>query len=165
MESKRGRIFDGKRISGCRERLKEKGLEKWFKRDNLVILVLSGILLVIIALPMEKNDRKDSVRQEENPVQTPQPASESKNPVEEDWEKFTGEEYAAWLEQRLTEVLGQVAGVGDVSVMITLKSSRELVVEREEKISRSSTNESDTLGGSRVISQVESGESVVYSSE
>ena len=32
----------------------DKGLQKWFRRDNLVILVLSGILLVIIALPSKK---------------------------------------------------------------------------------------------------------------
>ena len=166
MESKWNSFLAGKRLNGWKQRWKDKGLEKWLKRDNLIILVLSGILLVIIALPMEKDGKKDNVIQNENgtPVGVPQPTSEAKEEMDEDWEKFSEEEYSVWLEQRLTEALGQVAGVGEVRVMITLKSSRELVVEREESVSRSSTNESDSQGGSRTISQVETGESVVYSS-
>ena len=162
-------LLNGKHLSEWKQRLKDRGLEKWLKRDNLIILVLSGILLFIIAMPMEKDEKKDekkdNVIQSENPVETPRPTDTVKDEVGDDWEKFSEEEYSVWLEQRLTEVLGQVAGVGEVRVMITLKSSRELVVEREKSISRSSTNESDSHGGSRAISQVESGESVIYSSE
>ena len=36
----------------------DKGLTKWFQRDNLIILVLAGILLVIIALPTRTAQRK-----------------------------------------------------------------------------------------------------------
>ena len=165
MESKWNNLLDGKRLSGLRQKLKDRGLEKWLKRDNLIILVLSGILLFIIAMPMEKDKKKDNVIQNENPVETPRPTDTAKDETGDDWEKFSEEEYSVWLERRLTEVLGQVAGVGQVRVMITLKSSRELVVEREESISRSSTNESDSLGGSRVVSQMETGENVIYRSE
>ena len=169
MESKWSEFVNGKRLSGWRQRLKDKGHEKWLKRDNLIILVLSGILLIIIALPAEKDEKKDNVIQSQNPVETPHPSGETKEELKEnageDWGKFSEEEYSVWLEQRLTEALGQVAGVGEVRVMITLKSSRELVVEREESVSRSSTSESDSQGGSRVISQVESSENVIYSSE
>ncbi len=38
----------------------DKGLQKWFRRDNFLILVLTGILLVIIALPTKKEEQKDS---------------------------------------------------------------------------------------------------------
>ena len=155
----------GERLSGWRQRLKDKGLEKWLKRDNLIILILSGILLVIIALPSEKGGGKESETKEKTPVQTAQPAGEVKEETGEEWEKLSGEEYSAWLERRLAEVLKKVDGVGEVQVMITLKSSRELVVEREESISQSATNENDSQGGNRVISQTQIGESVVYSSE
>ena len=165
MESKWSKFMDGERFSGWKQRLKDKGLEKWLKRDNLIILVLSGILLIIIAMPSEKGDSKDSKTQENTPVQTSQPAGGIQEETGEDWEKLSEEEYSAWLERRLAEVLRKVDGVGEVQVMITLKSSRELVVEREESISRSATNESDSQGGSRVISQTQMGESVVYSSE
>ena len=46
-----------------------------------------------------------------------------------------------------------------------LKSSRELVVEKEQPVSRSSTSESDSQGGNRNISQVDSRESTVYRTE
>lgn len=169
MAGRSSSLLNGKNLSDWKQRLKDRGLEKWLKRDNLIILVLSGILLFIIGMPMEKDEKKDekkdNVIQNENPVGTPQPTDDIKDKTGDDWEKFSEEEYSVWLEQRLTEVLGQVAGVGEVRVMITLKSSRELVVEREESISRSSTKESDSQGGSRVISQVETGENVIYSSE
>lgn len=167
MESKGSKGFAGKRLADWKQWLKGKGLEKWLKRDNLIILVLSGVLLIIIALPMEKGGGESSTDGEGNLFQLPQTAdgTEPEETAGNEWENFTEEGYSVWLEERLTEALSQVAGVGRVRVMITLKSSRELVVEREESVSRSSTNESDTQGGSRVISQVETGESVVYSSE
>lgn len=167
MESKQEKGMSGKRLAGRKQWLKDKGLEKWLKRDNLIILVLSGVLLIIIALPMDKSGGESSADGGENLFQLSQTSekTEAEESVGEEWENLTEEEYSARLEQRLTEALSQVAGVGRVRVMITLKSSRELVVEREESVSRSATNESDTQGGSRVISQVEMGESVVYSSE
>ena len=165
MENKRSNLLNGKHLNGLKQRWKDRGFEKWLKKDNLIILVLSGILLIIIALPTEKDSKKDNEIQSENPVETPQPSGEVGEETWEDWVKFSEEEYSFWLEQRLTEALREVAGVGEVRVMITLKSSRELVVDREEVISHSSTKESDSQGGSRVISQMEMGESVVYSSE
>ena len=30
------------------------GMAKWLKKDNLLILLLAGVLLVVIALPTEK---------------------------------------------------------------------------------------------------------------
>ena len=32
----------------------EKGIKNWFRKDNLIVLVLAGILLVIIALPTKE---------------------------------------------------------------------------------------------------------------
>ena len=43
-----------------RQWVKDKGLEKWFRRDNLIVLVLAGILLFIVALPVkDKSDDKN----------------------------------------------------------------------------------------------------------
>lgn len=75
------------------------------------------------------------------------------------------ENYAAYLEERLIQLLSRMDGVGRVEVMITLKSSRELVVEKEQPVSRSSTNENDSQGGTRSVSQVDSEENTVYRTE
>ena len=149
---------------------KGKGFEKWFRRDNLIILVLSGVLLFIIALPMEKKN-EDVKEGGENGFMNGLTFSEQdsdgtagQESVSETTQEMTDAEYAAWLEMRLTEALSQVEGMGKVQVMITLSASRELVVEREQAVSRSATNETDSQGGSRVVSQVETGDVVVYSS-
>lgn len=140
----------------------EKGLEKWFRKDNLIILVLTGILLVIIALPTEKGGKGEST--EIHPAEETNPSLEEPvgQEVLEISQQDTDEMYATCLEERLTQILGRMAGVGEVEVMITLKSSRELVVEKEQPVSRSSTNESDSLGGSRTVSEVDSSENTVY---
>ena len=150
-----------------RQWIKDKGLEKWFRRDNLIILVLSGILLFIIALPMDNKNKENSADMGENTsvgLEIPGMTSGSQE-AQENSQDMTDAVYAAWLEQRLTEALSQVAGVGKVRVMITLSSSSELVIEREKPVTRSTTNEADSQGGTRVINQVETGDLVVYHSE
>lgn len=151
--------------------LMDKKLEKWFRRDNLIILVLSGVLLFIIAMPMDsrKTDKGagtgDSMQ---GGLELFETSSENRSDQENAQEfalGMTDKEYTVWLEQRLTDALSQVAEVGEVQVMITLCSSRELVIEREQPMTRSATNEADSQGGSRVVNQVETGDSVVYRSE
>lgn len=77
----------------------------------------------------------------------------------------TAEDYAKELEQRLTKILSEMADVGRVEVMITLKSSRELVVEKETPVSRSATTETDAQGGSRTVNTSEMEENVIYSTD
>jgi len=121
---------------------------KWFRRDNLLILILSGVLLFIIVLPTEQKSENESKEQLEQTVQ--QPVTET-------------EDFVSSLERRLEELLEEMSGVGKVKVMITLKSSEERIVEKDEPVSRSNTNENDSAGGSRMVTQMETGSSTVYS--
>lgn len=163
-------LSSGKKGWNWKQWCKEKGIEKWFQRDNLIILVLSGVLLFIIAMPMEKKNGDGKEGGEDDYLKgitfsgLDSDSTASPESVPEAAREMTDAEYAAWLEMRLTEALSQVEGMGKVQVMITLSASRELVVEREQAVSRSATNETDSQGGSRVISQVETGDAVVYSS-
>ncbi len=138
--------------------------KKWFRRDNLIVLVLSGVLLFIIALPIEEHDAKAQETQAkvgianrdgEAALQTGDIAVLSQA-VETD--------FASKLEEELEELLAEMAGVGKVKVMITLKSSEERIVEKDEPMSRSNTSENDSAGGSRTIAQMDSAESTVYRS-
>lgn len=154
-----------------RQWVKDKGLEKWFRRDNLIVLVLAGILLFIIALPVkdkngEENDKdKNAAEQTSLPHETFNAAEGSEAVAR--MSKMTGsdEDYVAYLEKRLTDSLSQMSNVGKVKVMITLKVSEELVVEKDSSISRSVTDENDAQGGSRSINEMTSGENTVYSTE
>lgn len=138
---------------------KEKDFKKWFRKDNLIVLILTGVLLFIIALPAR--DSKEA--------ETENSRTEGKNTAEELLQDSSemevpdsGEEYARQLEQQLREILTRMEGVGQVRVMITLKSSRELVVEKEQPYLRSSTTENDAQGGSRTVHQFETEENTVY---
>ena len=146
--------------------IKKKGLEKYFRRDNLLILVLAGILLFIIALPTSDGEKADSGMKEKTKalsgetLQTGDGQTPGINPG-----TGTDEDYAAAMEQRLTEALAEMAGVGKVRVMITLKSSRGLVVEKEEQMEQSSVKETDSQGGSRISDQASREETVVRSTD
>ena len=146
--------------------IKKKGLEKYFRRDNLLILVLAGILLFIIALPTSDGEKADSGMKEKTKalsgetLQTVDGQTPGINPG-----TGTDEDYAAAMEQRLTEALADMAGVGKVRVMITLKSSRGLVVEKEEQMEQSSVKETDSQGGSRISDQASREETVVRSTD
>lgn len=132
--------------------------KKWFKKDNLVVLILVGVLLVIIALPAKDGREAEDIRTEGGSPAAETPDSYGGITDGTD----SGEEYARQLEQRLRETLSQMEGVGKVRVMITLQSSQELVVEKEQPYQRSSTNENDSQGGNRSVNQLETGENTVY---
>ena len=137
------------------------GMAKWLKKDNLLILLLAGVLLVVIALPTEKSspgERTDTgltAGNQESAVQSIMQADSG----------FSGaEEYAAYLESRLEDTLSQISGVGAVQVMITLNATQELVLEKDQQTQSSSTTEEDSQGGNRTSHQISRSEDTVYHS-
>ena len=131
--------------------------QKWFKKDNLLILILSGVLLFVIALPTGKNS--DMTEKNKSSGKTDTAYEEQAAGATEE---FSETEYVAGLEKRLEQLIGSMEGVGTVQVMITLRSSKELVVEKDTPNSHSSTSEEDAAGGSRLITEWESREETVY---
>lgn len=146
--------------------LEDERIKKLFSRENLLVLVLAGILLFIIALPSGETGRKaeDTAEGKEENLKLSGTEREGENTFKTA-EEEAGLSYVADMERRLTEVLEEMAEVGKVRVMITLKSSGELVVEKEMPVSRSMTTETDAQGGSRTVNTSQVGESVVYSTE
>ena len=126
----------------------DRGLQKWFRKDNFIVVILMGILLVIIALPTDDGAQKGEEGGKSDIQLFPGTVTDSgKEGSDMSGEGSSEENYAAYLEERLIQLLSRMDGVGRVEVMITLKSSRELVVEKEQPVSRSSTNENDSQGG------------------
>ncbi|WP_338551840.1 stage III sporulation protein AG [Paenibacillus sp. KS-LC4] len=58
------------------------------------------------------------------------------------------------LEARLKEILEKIVGVGEVDVLVTIDSTEEIVVERNEKETQSVTDENDKSGGKRHITAI-----------
>lgn len=131
---------------------------KWFRRDNLLILVLLGVLLFIIALPVKKEtpatSAVDSMEQSKdgNVVQDRIRTADTENT----------EEYTAYLEEKLKKMLESIGELGEVEVMITLESSEERIVEKDMTAERSNTEEQDSAGGTRTISSSNTGYQTVY---
>lgn len=116
-------------------------------RDKLVLLVLTGILLLVVAWPVSGDHKTKSSEQEAGQSSASAQATD---------------DYALVMEQRLTAILENVDGAGKVQVMITLKSTAEQVVEKDEAYSESrSTSGSDTAV---VSDSIDRSESTVYNS-
>lgn len=94
-----------------------------FKDKNTwLILGIFGVLLLVIAMPVEKAQKKDS-----RMTQT-QPAAEDET-AESGQER--ADDSIAELESRLEETLSLIDGAGQVRVMITMKDTGEKVVEKD----------------------------------
>lgn len=98
------------------------------KKNQLVILLLFGILLVVIAMPTEKKEEKKA---EEN--------GKAEENFDESYERNT--------ERRLERILKEAVGVGNVKVMITYKASSEKVVEKDREENGETTIYDSVSGG------------------
>lgn len=70
-------------------------------------------------------------------------------------------QYEEELENKLKEMLSKIKGVGEVSVMINLDSTQEMVVEKNVQTQESTTEERDREGGNRQIKDQQRNEQVV----
>ena len=151
------------------------GLEppKWFRRDNLLILVLLGVLLFVVTLPVKKEDPAATdtgmeITEQYNAgilTSSGQQNVAQQDTVDVGTQAVTAgstEEYAAYLEEKLKKMLESVRGVGEVEVMITLESSEERIVEKDMTAERSQTEEQDSAGGTRTVSSSNTGYQTVY---
>jgi len=120
--------------------------KKWFSRDNLLLLVLLGVLLFVIALPVKKEDSGKG-QEKENAAAMLEEVPASTQTVA----AGSTEEYAVYLEEKLKKMLEAVQGLGEVEVMVTLESSEEKIVEKDMTAERSNTEEQDAAGGARMV--------------
>lgn len=120
---------------------------KNLKKDQICILFLIGILLMVISIPTKKkeNGTKESGRTEVD--------------VETQNDEYA---YAEQLERQLETILEEMEGVGSVSVMITLQSSAEHIVEKDIKEEKEELAETDRQGGSRDTSNTVREEETIY---
>lgn len=147
------------------------------RKDNLIIIVLTGILMLVIAWPIESEKEKVSSeyklwdKGKSNIYQNNKDTVEStldeevflNEGIATDSGIFREEYIISNLEERLEEILSSVQGVGRVKVMITLSSSGEKIVEKDIPLERNSIVENDSTGGNRSTNEMYSQEETVYS--
>ena len=120
--------------------------EKKLKRSDWLILVLAGILILIIALPTDTEEKKQAEKSKEN-------ISKENNTMEASKDE---------IELKLEDILEKIDGAGDVKVMITYQDSGTQVVEKDKNTSENSLEESDSTGGVRSTKEQQLQESTVY---
>lgn len=143
------------------------------KKENFVVLLLIGILLLVVAWPVSgektsEREIKSGITDSEKDILDLAPASSGS--AEEAEGKLTEADrkmlqYAAQMEETLEELLSTMEGAGLVKVMITLKTSGETVIEKDSSVERSGTTEVDSEGGSRNATEITDREETVYSQQ
>ena len=132
-----------------------RGKFKNMKTEAWILLLLSGILLFVIALPTEKKEER---RPEEA---LPVPESEIYGTDASGTEAYVRE-----LEKRVEKLLSFVDGAGETTVLLTVESSGESVLQTDQSLEQRSTSETDSEGGvgsSQELSQ--SSQTVLFGSE
>ena len=142
--------------------------EKYFKKDadgdrdhkrkieNLVVFVILIIvtLIVINQIWNGQEEGKQSMQNEE--------VDDKVLASQEITENIVFDSSSTDLESNLETILGNIEGVGKVKVLITYSESSQTVPMFNEDTSISATEETDTNGGSRKISQENTKKEVIY---
>ena len=130
------------------QKLKQMKMETW------ILLLLSGILLLVIALPVEKKEETIS----KSRAQQETAAGNGVTGGQTDTEA-----YAKQVEKRVEEILGSIDGAGKADVMITLESGGETILQTDRSEELNSMKETDSAGGSRLSEEKNtSSQTVLY---
>lgn len=163
--------------------IRKESIVKFLKnKNNLLIIVLLGVLLMVIAIPVDTagtGGKSASGRNDNSSYQTKNTgtgyqaggtaaytaAGDGTAGYDETagtgyvWEQ---EQYINEMEAKAESLLSGVNGAGQVKVMITLRASSEQVVEKDMPVTRSQTSEQDSQGGSRMVSEFVTEDATVY---
>ncbi len=128
--------------------IKEIGLPK------IITLVAVGIFLLVLSVP-GLFDMDSGSKSTQTGVQSTVRVG--------DTNLSSNDAYVQSQEQKLEQLLKKVDGVGEVEVMLTLKSSKEQVALKDTNNSQISNSETDSSGGSRISSDTNKTEETVMS--
>lgn len=142
------------KIKALVEKQKEKGSKR--NIENLVVFLVILIVTIIAINTIWKDDNK--VKKEETIEDSKILATkvDSKTDMEINQQEF---------EQKLESILAKIDGVGKVSVLVTYSQTSEVVAMYNENQKQSSTEEADTDGGTRKITEVDNSKEIIYKDE
>lgn len=130
------------------------------KKENMIVIILTGILLFIIAMPVKENKINKSVLMDSKSDTMDEKQGTLQSETAETEEQLI--RYADYLEKRLEETLSMMEKVGKVEVMVTVSASRKDIVEKDRSTVRSNTAETDSEGGTRQVTNTENSETTLF---
>lgn len=120
-------------------------------KEKITIVVLIGVLLLIIALP--QSGSFDDAQSDKTGANVSETGTQT---------GLEGRDYEEYIEKKLINALSLVDGVGEVRVAVTIKTTGENVLAKDQEYSSSSLNESDNGGGVRKQDSESRKESYIY---
>lgn len=171
--------------------IRKESIVKFLKnKNNLLVIVLLGVLLMVIAIPVDTagtGGKSTSGRNNNSSYRTKNTGTgyqingatgyTAEGDDTAGYGEITGsgtggstgtgyvweqEQYIKEMEAKAESLLSGVSGAGQVKVMITLRASSEQVVEKDMPVTRSQTSEQDSQGGSRMVSEFATEDATVY---
>lgn len=165
----------------------DKVMGKWkkklrdMKKEDYIVLLLVGVLLLIITLPTEKEKagsgsgsamRGKSGQEGGNITDfLEKPQSEAASDADvtafesanlNNNTSYDLETYVGNLEKRVEEIVSGMEGVGKVQVMITVADTGTEILEFDREITSENLEETDGAGGSRKNAESGQREEVIY---
>lgn len=120
-------------------------------KEKITIVVLIGILLLVISLPVSQDNKGEAGD------------STSDTAVQESGNLLEGTGgYEEYLEDKLEKALKKVEGVGEISVVITLKNTSEKIIAADTDSSESAITETDSAGGVRSTTEKSNSNKNIY---
>lgn len=133
-----------------------KGTEGNNKRkiENLLVFLVL-LIITVIAINTIWGEDKNKAQQEENTTYKQLALENNINSNNQESSEYN-------LEQSLEDILSKMYGVGKVDVLITYSQSSEIVAMYNEKYTSSSTEETDTNGGTRKIEENDTDKEIIF---
>lgn len=135
-------------------------------KDQFVIFILAGILLMVIAMPVSETSgsktEETGLWEKESGFAGETDAPDSDMDYAENIKDKEAESYERYMENKLEQAISVMDGAGKVKVIITVSASKEEVVEKDVPTVTNNTMESDAEGGSRNVNETEAKEETVY---
>lgn len=113
---------------------------------KLVLILLCGVVLLLLPTSDKENEKDDSLPDITQGDDREGSETQSGNAMDG---VMDIDEYVKQMEERIEKQLALVEGVGNVKVMITLESTSEKIVLKDENVSKETIKEEDAQGGTR----------------
>lgn len=113
---------------------------------KLVLILLCGVVLLLLPTSDKENEKDDSLPDITQGDDREGCETQSGNAMDG---VMDIDEYVKQMEERIEKQLALVEGVGNVKVMITLESTSEKIVLKDENVTKETIKEEDAQGGTR----------------
>lgn len=140
--------FFRKYLENLREKMNGQGKKKLI--ENCVIVIILGVVAIIAGSTIFSKTGNEKT------------ANASKQNEVQEAARVIGAEDKEDLQKRMESILSKIGGAGNVNVMITYVSGKELVPAYDTKKTENDTQEKDNGGGTRSIKNNDTENKVVY---